>query len=162
MSLPTTSLDLPATSSDTTTARRLRSLLPTGMLAGAAAAAATVVVAASAQAADVSLEVDGKAIPLTALKSCAPAGGGRDVCGRALCGCDKFAACTCSGGEAERALTRDEMLDDIALCCLTNTRNTRALEHDDIAKVRERLDQLQQGHNIEPARAVALTSIPPR
>lgn len=66
MSLPTTSLDLPATSSDTTTARRLRSLLPTGMLAGAAAAAATVVVAASAQAADVSLEVDGKAIPLTA------------------------------------------------------------------------------------------------
>jgi hypothetical protein len=58
MSLPTTSLDLPATSPDTTTARRLRSLLPTGMLVGAAAAAATVVVAASAHAADVSLEVD--------------------------------------------------------------------------------------------------------
>lgn len=64
MSLPTTSLDLPATGPDTTIAARLRSLLPTGMLAGAAAAAATVVVAALAQAADVSLEVDGQAIPL--------------------------------------------------------------------------------------------------
>jgi hypothetical protein len=64
MSLPTTSVDLPATSPDTTIAARLRSLLPTGMLAGAAAAAATVVVAALAQAADVSLEVDGQAIPL--------------------------------------------------------------------------------------------------
>jgi hypothetical protein len=66
MSLPTTSLDPPATGPDTTTARRLRGLLPTGMLAGAAAAVATVVVAASAQAADVSLEVDGEAIPLPA------------------------------------------------------------------------------------------------
>ena len=64
MSLPTTSLDLPATRPDTTVARRLRSLLPTGMLAGAAAAVATVVVAAWAQAADVSFEVDGEAIPL--------------------------------------------------------------------------------------------------
>lgn len=69
MSPPTTSTtspDLPATRPDTTTTQRLRRLLPTGMLAGAAAAAATVAVAASARAADVSLEVDGQAIPLPA------------------------------------------------------------------------------------------------
>src|SRR5215216_609689 len=34
---------------------------------------------------------------------------------------DKFAAWTYSGGEPERALTRDEMLDDISLYWLTNT-----------------------------------------
>ena len=34
---------------------------------------------------------------------------------------DKFADWTYSGGEPERALTRDEMLDDIALYRLTNT-----------------------------------------
>jgi pimeloyl-ACP methyl ester carboxylesterase len=34
---------------------------------------------------------------------------------------DKFAAWTHSGGEPERALTRDEMLDDITLYWLTNT-----------------------------------------
>ena len=34
---------------------------------------------------------------------------------------DKFAAWTYSGGEPERALTRDEMLDDITLYWLTNT-----------------------------------------
>lgn len=34
---------------------------------------------------------------------------------------DKFAAWTDSGGEPERALTRDEMLDDVTLYWLTNT-----------------------------------------
>jgi pimeloyl-ACP methyl ester carboxylesterase len=34
---------------------------------------------------------------------------------------DKFAEWTHSGGEPERALTRDEMLDDITLYWLTNT-----------------------------------------
>src|SRR5215213_9209063 len=34
---------------------------------------------------------------------------------------DKFAAWTYSGGEPERALTRDEMLDNISLYWLTNT-----------------------------------------
>ena len=34
---------------------------------------------------------------------------------------DKFAAWTDSGGEPERVLTRDEMLDDITLYWLTNT-----------------------------------------
>lgn len=34
---------------------------------------------------------------------------------------DKFAARTYSGGEPERALTRDEMLDDITLYWFTNT-----------------------------------------
>ena len=34
---------------------------------------------------------------------------------------DKFAAWTYSGGEPERALTRDEMLDDISLYWLTNS-----------------------------------------
>jgi hypothetical protein len=50
----------------TTTTQRVRTLLPAGMLSGAAAAAATVAVAAAARAADVSLEVDGQAIPLAA------------------------------------------------------------------------------------------------
>ena len=34
---------------------------------------------------------------------------------------DKFAAWTQSGGEPERAPTRDEMLDDISLYWFTNT-----------------------------------------
>lgn len=34
---------------------------------------------------------------------------------------DKFAAWTCSGGEPERVLSRDEMLDDISLYWFTNT-----------------------------------------
>ena len=34
---------------------------------------------------------------------------------------DKFAASTYSGGEPERALTRDEMLDDITLYWVTNS-----------------------------------------
>jgi hypothetical protein len=34
---------------------------------------------------------------------------------------DKFAAWTYSGGEPERAFTRDEMLDDLSLYWLTNT-----------------------------------------
>src|SRR5829696_8403607 len=37
---------------------------------------------------------------------------------------DKFAAWTYSGGEPERALTRDEMLDNITLYWLTNTATT--------------------------------------
>ncbi|OWK35171.1 epoxide hydrolase family protein [Fimbriiglobus ruber] len=37
---------------------------------------------------------------------------------------DKFASWTYSNGEPERALTRDEMLDDITLYWLTNTGNT--------------------------------------
>ncbi len=39
---------------------------------------------------------------------------------------DKFAAWTHSGGEPERALTRDEMLDDITLYWLTNTATSSA------------------------------------
>jgi pimeloyl-ACP methyl ester carboxylesterase len=39
---------------------------------------------------------------------------------------DKFAAWTYSGGEPERALTRDEMLDDITLYWLTNTATSSA------------------------------------
>ncbi len=41
--------------------------------------------------------------------------------GQAAWNYDKFAAWTHSGGEPERALTRDEMLDDITLYWLTNT-----------------------------------------
>ncbi len=39
---------------------------------------------------------------------------------------DKFAAWTCSGCEPERALTRDEMLDDISLYWFTNTATSSA------------------------------------
>jgi pimeloyl-ACP methyl ester carboxylesterase len=39
---------------------------------------------------------------------------------------DKFAAWTYSGGEPERALTRDEMLDDITLYWLTNSATSAA------------------------------------
>jgi pimeloyl-ACP methyl ester carboxylesterase len=39
---------------------------------------------------------------------------------------DKFAAWTHSGGEPERALTRDEMLDDITLYWLTNSATSSA------------------------------------
>jgi pimeloyl-ACP methyl ester carboxylesterase len=39
---------------------------------------------------------------------------------------DKFAAWTNSGGEPERALTKDEMLDDISLYWLTNTATSAA------------------------------------
>jgi pimeloyl-ACP methyl ester carboxylesterase len=39
---------------------------------------------------------------------------------------DKFAAWTYSGGEPERALTRDEMLDDISLYWLTNSATSSA------------------------------------
>jgi pimeloyl-ACP methyl ester carboxylesterase len=39
---------------------------------------------------------------------------------------DKFADWTYSGGEPERALTRDEMLDDISLYWFTNTATSSA------------------------------------
>ena len=39
---------------------------------------------------------------------------------------DKFAQWTYSGGEPERSLTRDEMLDDITLYWLTNTGTSSA------------------------------------
>jgi hypothetical protein len=42
---------------------------------------------------------------------------------------DKFADWTDSGGEPERALTRDEMLDDISLYWLTNTATSAARLH---------------------------------
>ncbi len=48
---------------------------------------------------------------------------------------DKFAAWTHSGGEPERALTRDEMLDDITLYWLTNTGASSSRSYWDAAQL---------------------------
>jgi pimeloyl-ACP methyl ester carboxylesterase len=48
---------------------------------------------------------------------------------------DKFAAWTYSGGEPERALTRDEMLDDITLYWLTNTGTSSSRSYWDAAQL---------------------------
>ena len=47
---------------------------------------------------------------------------------------DKFAAWTYSGGEPERVLTRDEMLDDITLYWLTNTGTSSSRSYWDAAQ----------------------------
>ncbi len=47
---------------------------------------------------------------------------------------DKFAAWTYSGGDPERALTRDEMLDDITLYWLTNTGTSSSRSYWDAAQ----------------------------
>ena len=47
---------------------------------------------------------------------------------------DKFAAWTFSGGDPERALTRDEMLDDITLYWLTNTGTSSSRSYWDAAQ----------------------------
>ena len=48
---------------------------------------------------------------------------------------DKFAAWTHSGGEPERVLTRDEMLDDISLYWLTNTGTSSSRSYWDAARL---------------------------
>ena len=48
---------------------------------------------------------------------------------------DKFAAWTHSGGEPERVLTRDEMLDDITLYWLTNTGTSSSRSYWDAARL---------------------------
>jgi hypothetical protein len=48
---------------------------------------------------------------------------------------DKFAEWTYSGGEPERALTRDEMLDDITLYWLTNTGASSSRSYWDAAQL---------------------------
>jgi pimeloyl-ACP methyl ester carboxylesterase len=48
---------------------------------------------------------------------------------------DKFAAWTYSGGEPERSLTRDEMLDDITLYWLTNTGTSSSRSYWDAAQL---------------------------
>jgi pimeloyl-ACP methyl ester carboxylesterase len=48
---------------------------------------------------------------------------------------DKFAAWTDSGGEPERVLTRDEMLDDITLYWLTNTGTSSSRSYWDAARL---------------------------
>jgi pimeloyl-ACP methyl ester carboxylesterase len=48
---------------------------------------------------------------------------------------DKFAAWTQSGGEPERVLTRDEMLDDITLYWLTNTGTSSSRSYWDAARL---------------------------
>ncbi len=48
---------------------------------------------------------------------------------------DKFAAWTYSGGEPERALTRDEMLDNITLYWLTNTGTSSSRSYWDAAQL---------------------------
>ena len=62
---------------------------------------------------------------------------------------DKFAAWTYSGGEPERALTRDEMLDDITLYWLTNTGTSSSRSYWDAA-------QLGGG----PFNAIDITKVP--
>jgi pimeloyl-ACP methyl ester carboxylesterase len=47
---------------------------------------------------------------------------------------DKFAAWTFSGGDPERVLTRDEMLDDITLYWLTNTGTSSSRSYWDAAQ----------------------------
>ena len=48
---------------------------------------------------------------------------------------DKFAAWTYSGGEPERALTRDEMLDDLTLYWVTNTGTSSSRSYWDAAQL---------------------------
>jgi pimeloyl-ACP methyl ester carboxylesterase len=62
---------------------------------------------------------------------------------------DKFAEWTCSGGEPERALTKDEMLDDITLYWVTNTGTTSSRSYWDAA---------QGGGG--PFNAVEITAVP--
>lgn len=48
---------------------------------------------------------------------------------------DKFATWTYSGGEPEKVLTRDEMLDDITLYWLTNTGTSSSRSYWDAARL---------------------------
>jgi pimeloyl-ACP methyl ester carboxylesterase len=48
---------------------------------------------------------------------------------------DKFATWTYTGGEPEKSLTRDEMLDDITLYWLTNTGTSSSRSYSDAAKL---------------------------